>query len=360
MSGASKWLVCDVLKKAKQYFYRAPRGQNLKEADCKRRLDFALSMHNKIENHHEFDPRNCAFSDEAMGSPNANRKNFGFWRFKGRFDDWREKMISHKCYEEKVHTFVLLHWKCGALGPYFIEEIPQQSQGKPVLTLNAQRYLWLLQNRVIPDLKEALGPEDFAKCWWQQDGAPAHTTKEVLSYLRSVFHHRILSNCRDEFTKDWQHDWPAYSPDLNPLDYYFWSSLRTILNFRKYSGKAQLKENITDIVQNSIPLFMIKRAIDDFKIRLEACIECKGAHFEYNLKSFKVRRNKREEWHCEACGKSHSCPCDGCKERCLQRQLNQMYITREESMDWEDPLGLLADSAWYGEDDDFQDRFGEF
>ena len=51
--------------------------------------------------------------------------------------------------------------------------------------------------------------------WFQQDGARPHTCRTVLDFLREKFHGRILSNLTDRI-------WPPYSPDLNPLDYFFW------------------------------------------------------------------------------------------------------------------------------------------
>lgn len=356
IAGTSQTLVIDVLKSMKKFFYRAPRGQNLKERDCKRRLDFAYERHEEIESK-RFDWRNCAFSDEAMGSPNANRRNFGFWRFKGQFDDWEDKMVTGKCYEQKVHTFVLLHWKIGALGPYFVEDIPQlgpfDQDGNPikvVYSLTADRYLWLLEHQVIPDLRGKLGEEDFAKCWWQQDGAPSHTAERVMVYLRKIFGERIMSNARLEESRLYHSDWPPYSPDLNPLDYFFWSHLRELLHIRD----PRTKKDIINAIRELVPLIKldhIRRAIDDFPIRIEALLQCRGAHFEYHLKSLKVSRNSALERQCDICDSRHACPCDDCKRRCLQKKMNRSGAN--EIINFDDPYEYLqqeADSAWHEDD----------
>ena len=42
--------------------------------------------------------------------------------------------------------------------------------------------------------------------------------------------------------------WPPNSPDLNPLDYFFWNEVETILTKRKYSNRAQLVQQIKKAV----------------------------------------------------------------------------------------------------------------
>ena len=51
---------------------------------------------------------------------------------------------------------------------------------------------------------------------FQQDGAPAHTSKLTQAWLNE--------NIPDFITKE---EWPPYSPDLNPMDYSIWSILET-------------------------------------------------------------------------------------------------------------------------------------
>ena len=52
--------------------------------------------------------------------------------------------------------------------------------------------------------------------WFQQDGAPCHTSATVIDFLRSKFNDRIIS-------RGSAHHWPACSPDLSCLDFSFWS-----------------------------------------------------------------------------------------------------------------------------------------
>ena len=53
--------------------------------------------------------------------------------------------------------------------------------------------------------------------WFQQDGATVlDTTLRARAWLQQKFGQRVISRHMDR-------PWPAKSPDLSPLDYWFWS-----------------------------------------------------------------------------------------------------------------------------------------
>ena len=52
--------------------------------------------------------------------------------------------------------------------------------------------------------------------YFQQDGAPPHCKTEVLEWLTSKFGDRLISFKTPR-------PWPAKSPDISLLDYWFWS-----------------------------------------------------------------------------------------------------------------------------------------
>ena len=51
---------------------------------------------------------------------------------------------------------------------------------------------------------------------WQQDGAKVHRTRKILTYLDGQFGSRMLAMDIIQ-----GHDYPARSPDLNPLYFFF-------------------------------------------------------------------------------------------------------------------------------------------
>ena len=75
-----------------------------------------------------------------------------------------------------------------------------------------------------------------------QDGATAHTTNLVLAFLQSKFGDRIISRRTET-------PWLAKSPDLSPLDYWFWSQCL-----------AELRRNPTNNIQHQV----LKNTINTF------------------------------------------------------------------------------------------------
>ncbi len=55
--------------------------------------------------------------------------------------------------------------------------------------------------------------------WWQQDGAPSHTSNAIMQYLRAQFSLRLMSKCGDS-------PWTPRSPDLAMCDFFLWGYLK--------------------------------------------------------------------------------------------------------------------------------------
>ena len=93
----------------------------------------------------------------------------------------------------------------------------------------------MLKKKFIPALKRK---NLMKKCWFEQDGAPPHCSKEAMKWLEGILGSRLISRNADFL-------WPLYSPDLNPCDYYLWGYLKS----RVYSDPVpkttdELKINI--------------------------------------------------------------------------------------------------------------------
>ena len=63
----------------------------------------------------------------------------------------------------------------------------------------------------------------FPRLWWAQYGAPPHRYRPVHARLQTLFPNRVIGLGHDP-------EWPARSPDLNPLDFF----LRGYLKARVY------------------------------------------------------------------------------------------------------------------------------
>ena len=74
-----------------------------------------------------------------------------------------------------------------------------------------------------------------------------------------------------------EHLWPTFSPDLSPLDYYFWGFANADV-WRQKPTKAVVKEVATSL--NGDVLCSVKT---NFRKRAETCLTIEGGHFEYAL-----------------------------------------------------------------------------
>lgn len=98
--------------------------------------------------------------------------------------------------------------RTGAIfGPHFVEG-----------NLDQQEYIRIIRYHVIQrDFREQNINRDIM--WWQQDGAPAHTSNRAIQYLRGQFPGRLMSK-----RGDWP--WPPRSPDLTVCDFFLWGYLK--------------------------------------------------------------------------------------------------------------------------------------
>jgi hypothetical protein len=94
------------------------------------------------------------------------------------------------------------------IGPYFFED----ETGNAV-TVISDRYVRMVNEFLLPELRRR--DMDLATFWFQQDGATAHTARQSMNTLRTVFEHRISPRYGD-------FSWPARSVDLSACDLFSW------------------------------------------------------------------------------------------------------------------------------------------
>lgn len=139
--------------------------------------------------------------------------------------------------------------------------------------LNGQRYLSLLQNHIIPAIRNIVPEDQLNNVWFQQDGCPAHNSRNVQEYLSEVFDERIISN-------NGAIPWPARSPDLTPLDFYLWGYIKNeIYEFEPPENVHVLRARSEDIF-NSINRNTLRRVTGTVLKKCQNCIDANGGHFE--------------------------------------------------------------------------------
>ena len=119
---------------------------------------------------------------------------------------------------------------------------------------------------MLPACRKLYPENDF---YYVHDGARAHIESSVQALLKEELGGRFVS--KDE--------WPPYSPDINPLDYWFWSAVKTNV----YSGKlkpfkdvAELQQKIKRVWRSCWDLQTVRNAIKQFRPRVKAVVEAEG------------------------------------------------------------------------------------
>lgn len=75
--------------------------------------------------------------------------------------------------------------------------------------------------------------------------------------------------------------WPPYSSDLNPLDYYFWNRVKTVVYAERqgmgsFVSIEELKSSIQRNWRKAIDMEEVRKALNQFRPRCEKVFEMKG------------------------------------------------------------------------------------
>lgn len=147
------------------------------------------------------------------------------------------------------------------VGPYFFDG-----------HLTTDRYNNFLQNE-LPVLLENVDFHIRQRLWFQQDGAIAHSARAVRKTLNNVV----------------QNDWlgiggtvefPPRSPNLT--DFFLWGYLKNIIYQVEPTTTEDMKRHIVETCRN-ISALTFQRVENNFRYRVNLCIEANGHIFEYLL-----------------------------------------------------------------------------
>lgn len=138
-------------------------------------------------------------------------------------------------------------------------------------TMDGDDYKTMLETHVFPQLQR-LGKTN--QVVFQHDGAPPHFARVTTNFLKSVLpENRIIA-------RGFPTRWPPRSPDLTPLDYYFWGVVksRVYFNFRPQTID-ELTNRITEVIRD-VDQDELQRAIQNLLPRLECIINSDGGAIE--------------------------------------------------------------------------------
>ena len=262
--GISKQMTAVIMKQElKLYPFRITTHHKLLEFDISRRLAMCEKLHRKMEDHPSCIGK-VLFSDEAHIHLNGAvcSQNNRYWG--SELPDECEV----KCLKgPKVTCLVALSADYGTFGPYWFES----STGATV-TINSIRYCEVI-NKLVTDLKEKLSTHQYNRCWFMQDGARPHTANITLDLLKSHFGRRTIG-------QKLAFEWSPHSPDLNPLDFFFWGALKNQVYENRPTSLADIKENVEKFTRD-MDLDTCKRVVANFGVRVNACFNRGGRHIEH-------------------------------------------------------------------------------
>lgn len=231
--------------------YKISLHQQLEETDKEKRLEFADWLE---ENDHKVP--DILWSDESNFSLNGtiHRHNCRIWS-----DSNPHASQSRPLHSPQVTVWMGFTSQFG-LKPFFFDG-----------TVNSNNYLTMLKDHVIPQLKQR---RVLSRTIFMQDGAPPHFATTVRQFLKEQFGDRLISRGCDI-------PWPPRSPDLSPLDYWFWAWLKSkVFTFQSPLGSiGELKQRIIEVCEGVTPQ-EFSAAVSHIRTRLDCLREVNGGCFE--------------------------------------------------------------------------------
>lgn len=258
--GISKSRLQDIVRhKIDFYPYKIQLYQQLTDHDVERRFNFANVMIEKIERW-ELDPTMIWFTDEAHFHLRGfvNKQNWRHWGSENP-----HIAVAKPLHSERVTVWCALS-STSIIGPIFIEG-----------NVTAEKYKRILEDNFLPEIRRLRRVRGY---WFQQDGARPHRTAEVFDSLIDTFGNRIIGLDIERHTEGGI-EWPPYSPDITPLDYFLWGYLKDRVFSTAPDTIDELKLAIKREVEG-IRSEVLKRVIDSFQARLHHLITTGGGNFE--------------------------------------------------------------------------------
>lgn len=153
------------------------------------------------------------------------------------------------------------------IGPYFLPP-----------RLDGARFLEFL-NEGLFDLIEDLPINVRQNLWFQMDGSPAHYSRIVRNWMDHNYRGKWIG-------RGGTVPWPARSPDLTPLDFYLWGTVKSQVYQTAVNTRQELVERITAVFENVRGrVEEVRSATRSVRKRCQICLEVNGGHFEHLIKN---------------------------------------------------------------------------
>lgn len=151
-------------------------------------------------------------------------------------------------------------WGNKVIGPYFFP-----------LTVTSDSYVNVLEQMWATHHQEIL----VGNPWFQQGSAPAHSSRGVITWLTDHFPNKWIG-------RKGPIEWPPRSPDLTPLDFFFWGYVKAIVYDDPPSNLLMLQQRIINACQ-FLPVNLLAQVYKEWQHRLTYTIAANGQLFEHLL-----------------------------------------------------------------------------
>ncbi|UYV77723.1 hypothetical protein LAZ67_15002053 [Cordylochernes scorpioides] len=152
-----------------------------------------------------------------------------------------------------IHPIAVKFWDIirGLIGPFRFEG-----------TVTGINYLTMLADSIFPAIRALYGNDDF---YFQLDGAPPHYHRDVRAYLDQNLSGQWIGR-RGPI------EFPARSPDLTPLDFFLWGTVKDGVYKRK-PRNLDILWNEIQAVCREISLDVLIRCTESVVTRTQNCID---------------------------------------------------------------------------------------
>ena len=254
-SGLSYTLVRDILHKDLNFKPWKPHYvQELFPEDMDRRLEYAENMLEMSERRPDVFSK-IIWSDEAVFHVGGfvNRHNSHYWAGKSP-----KKLIKKSQHRPRLTVWAAITADA-LIGPVILRD-----------TMNAERYLEVLEGTLVPSLHAIDRDQDMI---FMQDGAPPHYATAVRQFLNDELSGRWLG-------RRGPHEWPARSCDITPCDFFLWGWAKQEVYQRSPSNLEELEFAIRDVLANVPAEFLRKAVLEEVPDRLRKLTERNGGYVE--------------------------------------------------------------------------------
>lgn len=231
----------------------------MKPEDFRKRIDFCEEMIVRLQENPDFFKR-IIWTDEAKFSKEGifNRRNLHNWA----------QQNPHAVRESNFQNKFSFNVFCLLVDNTFKYHIYEEN-------LNSNKYMEILRT-VVDTFIDSLPLNIYNSMYYQMDGCGPHNTREVYDKLVEMFEDRWFG-----YRGPWR--WPARSPDLTPLDFYLWGTIKTIVYATPATSKEDLMNRVRAAFQQLDPHEIRRATVSAVNRRILACLEQNGGHFEQFL-----------------------------------------------------------------------------